>query len=177
MVTPPLLDGTALAGFAGAPFAPAVVTAVAADVRAEAGWHIAPVISGATARVRPRGAALFLKTLQLTDVTEIRDVTDAATPVIEDLADWDWNPAGIVERQSWPYGRVYEVTFTHGYEACPPDLLPAIAALCSDARVDKAAGSVRLGSLSINGAGIDGVGSPGSMVARTIGRYRIPRSR
>lgn len=174
MATPPLFQPVDLVGLPGAPFTETVVKAVAAAIRAEAGWHIAPEITETVTLDAEGGRYLFLPTLHLSNVTAVRDEDGTV------LDGWSTAPtarfrAGVLRRRdrAWPR-RPVEVDVTHGHEACPDDLLLAAAALCADARVDKATGAVRLGSLSINGAGIEGVDVPGSQVARTIDRYRIP---
>lgn len=174
----PLLQAGDLADFAGAPFTDSVVLAVGESIRSAAGWRIAPS-TNETARIRPRGHRLFLRTLYLTAVAAIRDVSDPDNTIEEDLADWDWSPSGVLERCTWRRltGRVYEVDYTHGYASCPQDLLEAAAALAQNAKVNKATGGVRLGSLSINGTGAPGVDAPGGSVETKIGRYRIPGSR
>lgn len=179
MAAPPLLAATDLADFPGAPFPDAVVDAAASAVRREVGWHIAPSITGDTARVVARGR-LFLRTLHLTGVTGIVDVTDPSSPETEDLDDWDWTSSGVLYRRRSPTreGRVFEVTYTHGYESCPADLLPALAYRCQRAKIDSSTGSVRLGSLSLNPSSV-----PNTSVAEAaqpdaiVRAYRIPGSR
>lgn len=176
---PPLVNATALADFPGAPFKASLVEAAAESVRTDAGWHIAPSITS-TARVRPRGGALFLRTLYLTEVSQIRDVSDPSDPKDVDLAEWDWTPGGVVEPVQWwrRQARVYEVTFVHGYDKCPADLIPAVAFRVQRSTVNAAAGSVRLGSLSVNPSGTPNTSiAEASQPDAVVGHYRIPRSR
>lgn len=172
----PLLQAGDLADFAGAPFANSVVLAVGQSIRAAAGWRIAPQISETVIVESDGGQYLFLPTMWLSSVAEVRDVTDPDNPVVLDGWSSALTPrfrAGCLRRdRSWPCGDI-AVDITHGYASCPQDLLSAAAALAQDAKVNKATGGVRLGSLSINGTS-DQVGGEGSTVAATIGRYRIP---
>jgi len=124
-----------LAGFPGAPFADAVVDAAVAELRKAAGWHIAPSKQETVAVESGGGWTLILPTLHLTEVRAARDVTSLdSDPVV--LTGWRNTQtlrfrAGIVSRPlyGWACGE-FELDITHGYDSCPPDLLPAIAAAC-----------------------------------------------
>lgn len=141
-MTHPLVDPGDLDGFPGAPFNDAaVVDAAVARVRREARWHIAPSVTETlTVTGYSGGEALLLPTMRLTAVTEVRDVT-GDTPVV--LTGWDFSPAGYLTWHTWPTCTTYyhrrtkfEVDVVHGYEQCPADLLPVIAAAAQGALTD-----------------------------------------
>jgi hypothetical protein len=126
-----------LAPFPGAPFSDEVTDAAAAAVRVACDWHIAPSLTE-TVIVESYGSRfLILPTLYLTAITSIYDVTDDAAPVIITgyrTAATAQFKAGMVDLGSrWPRGMM-EATITHGYDECPPDLLPAIAEVARSAR-------------------------------------------
>lgn len=124
-----LVNPDDLDDFPGAPFSDSVVDAAVEAIRGVAGWHIGGEREE-TVTVDARGGSLLrLPSLLVTDVAEIRDVTVTSDPVV--LTDWRASMRGLVTRSCWPYGiAVVEADITHGYETCPADLLPIIAAYC-----------------------------------------------
>lgn len=175
LTTTDLLEPADLAGFAGAPFADEIVAVVGESIRSAAGWHIAPGVVETVAVEGDGTRYLLLPTLHLTDVTAVRDVSDPDNPRTLDGWSKARTPrftAGCLRRSSpWPCVDI-EVDIVHGYDGCPADLLAAAAALCQDARVNKATGKVRLGSLSLDGTG-DEVAGEGTSTAAAIARYRL----
>lgn len=167
----PLAVAADLADYPGAPFADSVVLAAGESVRRDAGWLIAPAATETVVLDGDGGRLLMLPTLHLHDVLEVRDVS-GDTPVV--LTEWRKTRAGMIELTSgfWPRGfEVIEVDMVHGYDACPEDLLPALAFRAQQAKVNRASGGVRLGSLSISPGGADPEDErPDAVVAR----YRIP---
>lgn len=165
-----------LAGIDGAPFSPDLVIAVGEAVRDAAGWHIAPARTGAVENVDSSGGRhIFLNTLGLTAVTEVLDVTEdpAEGVVVTGYRTHQTTRfrAGVVERtEGWPCG-VLNVTYDHGYDACPPQLLPMIAELCR---------AVTRGTLSQRSLGDkseswrDGLSVPSQ---HALLKFTIPRSR
>jgi hypothetical protein len=130
MTTVPLASPDDLVSFPGAPFAEALVKAAGESVRRDAGWHIAPEVTETLVLDSEGGRQLFLPTLRdaLSAVVEVRDVSGSTPKVLD-----GWRLAGsaaVLHRAGgWPQGLgVIEVELTHGYEACPAELLPAIAA-------------------------------------------------
>lgn len=110
--------------FPGSPFHPVLVDAAAASIRAEAGWHIAPVITE-TITVNSYGDStlLALPTQRIVSVTAVRDVT--TTPLV--LTGWGRSSSGSLYRAfGWPSG-VLEVDLEHGFDETPPELLPILA--------------------------------------------------
>lgn len=182
-ITPVVPDD--LSDFAGAPFSATAVAIAAADVQAACRWHVAPqatetvtVATGPYWQWCSLGARfLQLPTLYLVSVTGVRDVTDPTN--VQAITDYSTAPtadfrAGLLGRTggvggTWPLGSVFEVDMVHGYDKFPQDLLPAVAAVAQDVKINKATGAVRLGSLSISNNG-----GEGDVASRAIGRYRIP---
>lgn len=165
-----LVDPADLLPYPGAPFSPEVVDSVAAEVRADADWHIAPAVTETVTVESQGGRYLFLPTLRLTAVTAVRNVTDT-TPVLLDgyrtqlTAEFH---AGVLKRPyGWPCG-VLEVDLTHGYDECPTDLLPAIAELARMARSTNELITVSADGVSRTASGNS---SPGTSTA--IARYTI----
>lgn len=119
-----------LTDFPGAPFDESILDAVVDFVRVWCRWHIAPQVEE-TVAVESRGTCDvdIPVTLRLTSIAEVRDVTDGGTGVVDD---YRTDPtlkftAGVVtHRHLWPCG-ILEFDIVHGYESCPPALLPAIA--------------------------------------------------
>lgn len=167
-----LLAPEQLDDFPGAPFADTVVDAIVARLRREAGWHIAPArietvtVDGSDTRL------LVLPTLELTNVTEVRDVTVLASPTV--VPDWRAARAGMLRRPGgWPRGfRSVAADITHGYEDCPPDLLPVIATLCRLSTTDGEVSQEALGSWSVTLRE-----SLPADQAETLQAYSIPRFR
>lgn len=169
MATPPLLDASDLTGFAGSPFTEEQATRVGEDIRAEAGWHIAPSVTETVVVDSDGGRYLFLDTLHLTAVSAVRDVTNDDPVVVTGYRAHATARfrAGVLDRPGgWPVG-VLELDIVHGYDECPAALLQAAAALASASRGGAAGGSVRLGSLSLN------LPDSTETVGTAVGRYKI----
>jgi hypothetical protein len=115
-----------LVGFPGAPFGDQIVDAAVGEVRGEARWHIAPSRTETLTLDSDGGTRLVLPTLRLAAVSAVRD-TSGDTPV--DIADYRWSKSGILYRfGGWPCGfQAVEVDVVHGYDSCPPELLPVVA--------------------------------------------------
>src|SRR5690242_2309236 len=104
----PLVSAAALDGFRGAPFADPVVEAAAETVRADCGWHIAPV---ATQTVRLRTGRMDSVNLPSLRVLEVLAVTDRdGNPV----TGWDYWEHGVLDRPGG-FPDTISVTFRHGY--------------------------------------------------------------
>lgn len=128
-----LVSASSLDEFPGAPFPDPVIDSVVADLRREAGWHIAPALPVTLVLDGPDGPDLILPTLKLVEVVEIRDVS-GSTPRV--LTGWRASRTkGIVRRDTgWPCGfESIEVDVEHGYDDVPLDLLPVIASRCQEA--------------------------------------------
>lgn len=161
MVDEPLISADDLTGQRGAPFTQAVTDSAAGAVRAECGWHIAPEVDQ-TVRLRGGSATLLLPTLRLTGIASITDTDGNA------ITGWEWFESGVVELGWGSFPRVVLVTFTHGYSACPRELLPVIAERASS----QAAGRIR--SESAGGVSVSMDTAYDSTNAMSLARYRLP---
>lgn len=167
-----------LADFPGAPFAESLVTVVGATVRREVGWHISPAVTETVVVESAGGRYLLLPTLNLTAVTEVRDVTDEdVAPVV--LTGYRTHEtarfrAGVLDRPAgWPTDGVVEVDIVHGFDQCPPDLLSAVAEWVQ-------AVSKRTGGLGSRTLGDLSESYRSSLTAESraaVEAYKIPRSR
>src|SRR5690606_21026274 len=126
MSYPPLATAGDLAGMDGGPFTEKAVESAGAQIRRLAGWHIAPEVTETLTVDSHGGDRLWLPTRHVVDVLAVRDVTGDAP---RELTGWRWSAAGLLEiRGRFPSGfRSVEVELVHGFDACPADLLPAVA--------------------------------------------------
>lgn len=127
-VDEPLVSPDDLGAFPGAPFDDAVVAAAAGTVRFVARWHIAPSVTQTITLDGPGTATLHLPTLHLTAVTA---VTENGTAV--GVGSYDWSASGMLTKRTGLWTdrpRGITITLTHGYDECPPELLPVIAEQC-----------------------------------------------
>jgi hypothetical protein len=164
-----LVNATELNDYPGAPFAESIVDAVVAAMRNEAGWHIAPVRTETIVRDTDGGTILFLPTLRLISVNEIRDLTGDTPRVID-----GWRPSrtGMVSGPWWPCGfGAVEADITHGYEETPKELLLVIAERCQLASLNSGVRQESAGSESISYSASGSV-TPEAM--RIWSRYQIP---
>jgi hypothetical protein len=169
---PPLVLPSDLEGFPGAPFADALVAAASASVRADAGWHIAPVIEDTVTLDSDGGCSLMLPSLHVVEVLGVSDVIDPDNPVV--LSGWRNNAAGVLQRTAgFPAGlAVIEVDLTHGYDECPPELLPVVAERCQAAGVNRTVSQEQSGQEMVSYIG--GGPAPGSRMPRALRHYKLP---
>lgn len=160
---PALVTAADLAGFPGAPFSEDRVEAAGEALRTEAGWHIAPEVTETLIVDCEGGHFLFLPTMNLSQVTEIRDMT-GDTPKV--LTGWRKSRKGVIYRAGgWPCGfEAVEVDVVHGYSECPKELLPVVADYTT-----RRVAQESLGSRSVTYVN-DGPTRSDSLVAR----YTIP---
>lgn len=118
----PLVSAIDLQAFPGSPFDEEQVVSAGASVRAEAGWHIAPVESE-TITVEACGPLLVLPSLRVVEITAVRDVT-TGTPTV--VTGWRRRPVGLYV-PGWWFDGLYEVDLSHGFDEVPAELLPVIA--------------------------------------------------
>lgn len=170
-MTNSLVSPDDLAPFPGAPFSDEVTDAAAAAVRVACDWHIAPSLTETITVESTHGRYLILPTLNLTEIVSIYDVTDPALPLV--ITGYRTAPtaqfkAGMVDLGArWPRGFI-EVTITHGYELCPPDLLPAIAEVARSART-----TAELSQVSADGVSRTISGRVSHDSSSAIARYTI----
>lgn len=113
-----LVQGDQLVGFAGAPYHPSAIDAAVGALRAECEWHIAPPRVD-TWTIRTGGQdTIVLRTLNVEAIQAIAPAVDPAQ--VHDLGDGVLHLPG-----GWPH--VVTITVSHGFEVCPPELLPLIA--------------------------------------------------
>lgn len=168
-----LISPDDLLGFPGAPFVDGVVDAAVAELRKVAGWHVAPSIDETVAVDADYGRSVILPTLRLNEVTAVRNVTSLVDDPT-DVTDYRTTPtlrfrAGIVDRPcGWPCG-VLEFDIVHGYDICPPDLLPVIAAACRQIGSDtRSVQQQSAGPFSVTFRAVDGEIDP------AVARYALP---
>lgn len=122
-----------------------LAASAAARVRSYCGWHIAPRITE-TITINGAGRLLPLPTLMLVDVQAVStDGTD-----IDVLHCW-WTEDGLLRL---PFqaakDRPMEITFTHGYESAPEDIISVVAGLVSRATSNpQAANQIANGPFSV----------------------------
>jgi hypothetical protein len=99
---PALVTPEDLIDFPGAPYAWPVVESASEAVRAEAGWHIAPSVTETLTVDSDGGRILFLPTMLLTEVSEVRDVSGETPRVI---TGWRKSRTGmLIHPGGWPTG-------------------------------------------------------------------------
>ena len=145
--------------------------AACAAVRSYCRWHVAPSVTETVTVDGTDSAILLLPTLRLTDLTAVTN--DGST-----VADPEWAENGVV-RGSWT-GRLRGVTatMTHGYDACPAEVLQIVKDMAAAAARQGQSGMVagpfqaQYGQTS---AGAEGgaVGISGQQEQR-LAHYRLP---
>lgn len=163
MVEQPLVELEDLRDFPGAPFRPDVVAGAAGAVRAEAGWHVAPTVTE-TVEVETGGASVaLLPSLHVVSVDEVRDLDGNV------LGGWRVSKAsGVLRRTAGRWPEVIEVDLTHGYERCPPELLPVVAERAQRGK----AGIVRQENIGARSLSLAQADDPVS--AEVLARYTLP---
>lgn len=145
------------------------------QVRDAAGWHIAPERTEQVYVTSDGGHELFLPTLHLVEVTEVRKIDDDGTVDDDALTGYRLQPtpefrAGLLSRcSSWPVG-VLRVSLTHGFEGCPVALLGTVAETIRLAGVKNELASRSIGDRSESWR--DGLSGRSRSA---LDRYTIPR--
>lgn len=172
----PLASPDDLSGFQGAPFEADLVLAAGEAVRGACGWHVAPWREDDVTTVDGVGGRfVLLPTLGLTDVSSVENMADVDNPVAITGYRLPTGStrfrAGVLDMATgWPTADL-QVTFSHGYESCPPDLLSVVAELCE---------AISRGDLSQRTLGDQSESWRDQLTAnsqRVLAKYRIPRSR
>ena len=159
--TEPLIAPGTIAGFPSE-----AVERAAAEVRDEAGWHIAPVITETLTLNSRGGQILLVPSLRIVRVIAVRDVTDPASP--RDLNGWRVDKsAGLLHRAAgWPQGvSTVEVEIEHGFTACPLPLHGVLRERCQLAGINPGVRSESLASRSVQ-FGLVGVVDTGAVMDR-----------
>lgn len=101
-------------------------------IRAYCGWHIAPSITETLILDGPGGRVLGLPSRHVTGIATISQQSSIIAST-----GYKWSALGEVQRKDWSFWstdyRDIEVTLTHGYTACPPDLRQAILGIVTRA--------------------------------------------
>jgi hypothetical protein len=162
-----LVTPSDLEGLTGSPFDGRQVDIAVAQVRADAGWHIAPVVTETIVVNSYGGQLLVIPSRRVVGVAAVRDVTG----VTEILTSWVRMSGGLYRRTGWPVGTL-EVDLTHGYTETPLDLLPVVADYVRAANNprDVSVASRSVGQVSETYRDTGGTGT----VHPTVARYAVP---
>lgn len=160
----PLASTDQLGHFPGASSITApLVAAAAGHIRSVAGWHIAPKVTETRKLWSPGGNLLQLPTLLL----------DVDAPVLVSSGSKTWDASQIEAEDtgllwgSWPKGRL-TVTFTHGHDECPADLLAILAELAVTFSRDRTIKQESILSRSVSYGAAEGV-----TVDDVLSRYKL----
>ncbi len=109
-----------LTPFPGAPFSDTLTDVAAAAVRAEAGWHIAPIVAETVTFDSYGGTMLNLPTRRVVSITSVVDSAGYTYTGFTRVG------AALHRYYGWPIGQV-TITWSHGYAETPVELLPVLA--------------------------------------------------
>jgi hypothetical protein len=162
----------ALTDLPGAPFADVTVDAAVAQIRFDAGWHIAPVVTDEVLVLDGvRGRELVLPSRKVVTVTQVRDLTDPDAPVV--MIGWRLIPGQILVHDAWPCEEAtIEVTLTHGYTECPADLLPLIAAMASASALDTTRTRQKAGAFEVEQTNLSTLAAYAESLRSALDPYR-----
>lgn len=134
MALPDLIEPGALDGLPGGPYTEEMAKTGAHTVRRVAKWHIAPVIEETVTLDHDGAGVVRLPSLRVIDVLSVVDVSGREDRPLTERTHYRWSEAGMLSGR-FPSGfRVLKVTFKHGFEECPPELLPVIAQASKEGR-------------------------------------------
>lgn len=150
--------------------------ATCAAVRSYCRWHVAPeVTETVTLDVAGYGPMLFLPTLRLGSVSEVRDVTGDEPRTLDG---WRKTAAGMLSRPGgWPAGfSAVEVDMVHGYDECPADILAVAKAMVSVSPELASATQFQGGPFQISSPAYTTAGAASLSYAQqsVLDRYKIP---
>ena len=102
--------------------------AACAAVRAYCGWHVAPSV---TEDVTVDGSGSSVQVLPTLHLTALHSITNDGSAVAEP----EWSASGMVRRGGCWTSRWRGVTarITHGYDACPLEVLDIVAEMVASA--------------------------------------------
>jgi hypothetical protein len=146
-----------------------LVSQAQSTIRAYCGWHVAPNITETVLLDGRGGSHLWLPSLHVTAVSSISNEGTVLT-----TAEYDWSVSGYVELRNWALWssrpRQISVTFTHGYEDIPADLVGVAASIAARAG-SSPAGIKRQSSGPFSAEyEVELLGDEKS----TLGRYKLP---
>lgn len=146
-------------------------------VRGYCGWHIAPSVTQKVTLDGPGGRLLLLPSLHVTEVVTV--VNDGAV-----VTDPEWSASGMI-RGCWSSRfRGIEVTFTHGFNPVPQDLLEVVTQMASYAQELVSAGASGIAtqmasgphSFSVSPAAAAGAVGLSGQHRGTLARFKLPFS-
>lgn len=142
--------------------------AAVSALRQACGWHVAPVVMS-TARVRVEGGVIVLPSLRVTRVVEVKWRGEVIDP-----ARYELMPEPVVYLRGHSLSRepvVVEVTFEHGYDEMPGELVSLLGAAASRG----SAGSLvtQVGQVKFGGSGILPGAAEAMAAAPALARYRL----
>lgn len=163
----------------GAPFTEAEVDAAVAELRTEAGWHIAPVHvdTGIALDVVCWEPTLRLPTRKLVSLDEVRNADSGAVIAASRYRVSHGFCRVRLKCGFWPDGyEAVEVDMTHGFEEAPKDLLPVVAELIREQRRDGAVQTVRVDDASVTYGGSSTSSPTVGYLSRSavVRRYVLP---
>jgi hypothetical protein len=135
-------------------------------LRSWCGWHIAPSRAETVEVESDGGSVLFLPSLLVTDVTEVRD---EAGDVVTDRR---LRRAGFLRGQ-WRCDELYSVDLVHGYDVLPTELAEIVAQL-DEGGVGRALVSRTEGPFAESYATSADLESQPISVRSLVARYRVP---
>lgn len=175
-MTNDMIAPDALAHLPGAPFTVEEVDSAVASLRTALGWHIAPVRVETVALDVDWGEdTLRLPTRKLVSVEAVRDL-DRATLIDPARYRVSRTLARVRRRGGcWPSGfEAVEVDMTHGFEKCPPELVPILGQLSLADRRDRGLRVVSVDDASTTFAGSASSSADGLLGQALLDRYRVP---
>lgn len=119
-------------------------------VRVFCGWHIAPEATETVKLLGEGTSVIILPSLKVTGVTSVK-----INGVETDNYTWDERGLLYLRRFIGPHVPV-EVTFTHGYQIPPPEVVQAIQ------RMDLTSGAMPFTYMNVDGVSVGRVGKPAS---------------
>lgn len=142
-----------------------MLEAASALVRNACRWHVWPIVTETVTLDGPGRDMLSLPSLKVTAVTSVTETQrgKGATVATVDVDDLEWSAAGLVwrhDRRCWTSrARGVTVTFSHGWEAPPPEITQTVLAVAGRSR----ANPLRLTQMSVGQRSESyGGGNPGA---------------
>lgn len=107
------------------------ICAALGGVQEYCGWHIAPSMVVTDVTCRWENGTIMLPSLH---VTSVQSVVVDGRELDED--EYEWDAAGFITRcrPSWPRSRQVLVSFTHGYDELPHDVMAVVLEVAAKAR-------------------------------------------
>lgn len=161
-----------LSSFPGAPYDDFLVEVAQASVRAEAGWHIAPVRTETLYLTGTGSPYLSLPSLRVVSISAVR----YGPYLTEYTSGWTFTGGGLYLSSRWTVGPV-EVDIVHGYDETPIDLLPVIAnraQAMADSRDQAVQSMTQVSGPFTNTYRYGGSGTESMPLDSRVARYALP---